>query len=383
MILTEDDAKFDETLKLSDSKYNQFINIPARKYLISGLQNIFLYSLNRAEYGTILLVYCGCHDDPTIWQLVTIIKRLKVLCFTRELMNIFIERHGYTHWQDYENPDNLIAYLSVNKQNTPEDDLDIRPIRYFNGTEAIRMLDKNNEEEYATISSLSDIAPEQYENYANFIFTSPHKIFVFEEDLTPATCNVLKSILDHRYTYPVANVNAHNSPNLSKHMMWFTNSDLSHARMVAKGLGLNFVRYIYNDSTCKLDGDEFYLGGFNYLPWSNRQRVEFEISSVVDDHKLKKINFDNIFKAVQYHNILTRVQLHINAMKDETTGYDCCWDCAVESRILTTIKNEGTSSLRAISANAALSNIYVLLNYIANITNTETLKKNGHGVLFI
>lgn len=364
------DMNYDKKIdyfKIEDSHYNNFINIPARKYILSHLNHLVRSGMTGTYTSRFFVIlYYGCVDDPTIWLLTKFFPEIRIICFEPQLMNIYVEQYGNTHWKTYDDVKNNISYLSINTSNTTEDDLDIRPIIYFDDKE-IAVLDKNSDQ-YDLRKSITEIA--DYDLFAKYIFFSEKRIFICEENLT-AECTILMNKL-----YQTTDTNSH--PN---YVLWVNNKPASEVMSILSVLEAKVVKYIVDQNT-KFDLNEFYVCDAFLLPWSNRQYPEIALHVDLENNNVKKkIDINEILNRVFYYNLIDRVCLHSNSGQERISGFDCCGDCALENRIISNLRDEYNLSSVKWGTNNIVDNLS-LSRDISIITGLKTFIVNGHGTLY-
>ena len=363
--------------KIPDSKYNKFINIPGRKYLLSGIEHLTLNGpCARYPYRFFILIYIGCLNDNTIWQLTKIFPNVRVLCFEPKLMNIYIEKFENTHWNAYENLDNNISYMSINKNNTTEDDLNIRPVNYFDGEEEISLLNKNTDD-IITRKSITDIDPLEVSVFAKHLFESNRRIFIFEEELTIEAMEIIVTMIKNIGTEPQDDVTKLHTSELT---LWTNYAPLSKIQECIDVLKPKYVKCIFNVDT-KFDMEKFYKPDVYILPWSNRQYPEFAVHISPRVDLIVKVDIKPIIDSIFYYNLIDRVCYHNNPMHDKNIGYDCCGDCALEARILTILKDNYNISNEFFKT-MNMQNPSSIFTLICNITGVSTFKVSVHGMLF-
>ena len=366
--------------KIEQSKYNNFINIPGRKYLLSSIAHLIIDGpCTNWPHRSFIIIYVGCKDDYTLWQLIKIFPNIRILCFEKELMDIYIEKYKNTHWLDYQNSNNNISYISINKNNILEDNLSIHPVTYFDGNDELYLIDKNDNE-INTISSISEISDNDIPNYSKYLFDTNKRIFIFEEDLSLGSLNILIKIIKERESRNVLSNNDENNIYSRQLTLWTNNIPLSNVKKMINILNPQYVRCICDNNT-NFDVHDFYKSDIYTLPWSSRQNTEFALHIKPNIDKIESINLKNIIDQVFYYNIIDRICLHTNVLQDKNIGFDCCGDCSLEARILTTLKNIYTMSSRFYRDIGIQDSSSVFIS-LCNITDISTFISSGHGMLY-
>jgi hypothetical protein len=362
-----------EYYKLSDSKYNNFINIPSRKYILSHLDHLMINgTCSKYPHRMAFIIYVGCSTDSSFWLLTQLFANIRILCFDSKLLNISIGKHNNYHWQDYTNPLNNIVYMTINPDNVA-DEFDIHPVNYFDGDNIMSLMNKNYS---GVLTSINDIEDANISTYADYIFTSDKRIFVFEEDLTEITALKLKRILDEKSRYLKGDSN---SPNSDEYLLWTNHKNPSHVMNLVSILKVNYVKCIF-DSTVKFDVKQFYDATPKPLPWCNRQYSEFALAFYVGVNKIVDANFDEHLNKAFYYNTIERVLYYTNPMMEKDIGFDCCGDCSLEARIIKTIKDQYNALNNFYKAEAW--NVGILFKQICDISGVSMFERDGHGRLY-
>jgi len=376
LMITDNDNKLN-FFKIEDSKYNNFINSPGRKYLLSGIEHLVLNGpCARWPYRFFVLIYVGCRDDYTMWQLTKIFPNVRILCFEPNLIDIYITKHGNTHWMAYQDVDMTVSYISINKNNIPEDDLEIRPVSYFDGSDELYLSHKNTDE-VDTISTIGDITDEMIVPYSNYIFDTDKRVLVFEEELTPKVMTVIKKLVKHRSNNQSDDTQKLYTQQLT---LWTNYIPLSQIKEMIEILDPKYVRSIFDLNT-KFDIPEFYKPNVYILPWSNRQYLEFSLHTFPRTDPIVPVDVKSIIDRVFYYNLIDRVCYHINPLQDKSIGFDCCGDCALEARIIGILKDNFNLSNEFFKM-MNMQNLLSIFTLLCNITGLSTFTIGSHGTLY-
>lgn len=371
--------------KMPVTEYNKFVNIPDRKHIVSGLAHLISGFYKWNPLSQAVVVYAGSANNRTLWQITQLIENAKFICFDPKLADIFIGAHGKNHWNEYDNPANNIVYMSINTSNTP-DEFDIRPVTYFDGQYQVGLLNKNSEENDGVLTSITNLSESQYEKYGEYIAMSTKRIFVFEEELTPASAKVLEAILSNESTKNTDSNRGYNRVYPEDYTLnqdatlWVDGLSASVTMEIAKILKPGWLRHICGTDT-RLDVDKYFDYEVHLMPWSDRNGIEYELYSFPRIAKLTPIDQTHIRDYIFYHNMVDRVSFHINTLADSDIGFDCCGDCALESRITNDIKNVFSNQSRK-NMTTPMQDSRSLFKLISDISGIVTLKQSGHGRLF-
>jgi hypothetical protein len=367
MINMETIAKLSYT-KLEQSDYNTFINMPLRKLLLSGM-NFLAPSNSSGEHNyplePRLIVYCGCKDDHSLWLLTQYFPETRFILFEPDIINLYIETTT-NHWQLYTNPKNNIAYLSINA-NIPLDDLDIRPVTYFDGHEELYLLDKLHPE----IEVHNSLPDDNLENYRKYIFNGNKRIFICEENATKNVGSILQKIIK---------LNTLTTKKQNECMLWVNYKTPAEVISLIDYFDPFIVKYITNIESLNIS--RFYTAGYSFLPWSNRQQCEIDIQFKPRTTKQAKFNKSELLDILTRYNAIDRVCFHANTHSNIASGFDHCGDCALEARIITNLIDCYDIHIlrKPIQHIGTYEKIF---SDICNITGISGFKQGGHGTLFI